>query len=69
MEFEIARTANAVVRIFDELGRVVLEHNAGQLEAGNYKFTLPSHGINSGIYSIVVSSGEQVLTGRVVVAN
>lgn len=69
VEFEVVRTGNASIRIFDELGRVVLEHNAGQLEAGNYKFTLPSHGINSGIYSIVVSAGEQVLTGRVVVAN
>ncbi len=69
VEFEVARSSSVGIWLFDELGRVVLEFSMGFLEEGNYRYTLPSQGIASGVYNVVVSAGELILTGRVVLAD
>jgi len=69
LEFELLHSTNTLIRMYDDLGRIVLEQDGGYLEYGKYNIQIPAMGISSGAYTIIVVAGERILSGRVIIAN
>jgi hypothetical protein len=52
------------IRIFDATGRLVYEEKEQQ--EGSFVRNLDLRGLSAGMYQVIVNSGNEVMTGRLV---
>ncbi len=57
--YTVTTFAPVVIRLIDNIGRIVTEINEGELSKGSYMLTIPVSGIAQGTYRCVVQSGNQ----------
>jgi hypothetical protein len=69
VKFELKKSENVTVEIVNVLGEVVSSINRGALVAGEQKMNLNVDNLNSGIYFVRVTAGNEVSTQRVSVIN
>tara|TARA_R110002049_G_scaffold134601_3_gene294078 strand:- start:346 stop:2442 length:2097 start_codon:yes stop_codon:yes gene_type:complete len=65
VKFELKKSENVTVEIVSVLGEVVSSINRGTLAAGEQKMRLDVDNLNSGIYFVKVTAGNEVSTQRV----
>lgn len=65
--FSLEGTTVADIRLYDLSGRMVMNVLQQELPAGNYKAEINAAELHSGIYTIVLRAGDQVLQSKLVV--
>lgn len=65
VKFELKKSENVTVEVVSILGEVVTSINRGSLVAGEQKMSLNVDNLNSGIYFVKVTAGNEVSTQRV----
>ncbi|MEO0626488.1 MAG: T9SS type A sorting domain-containing protein, partial [Bacteroidota bacterium] len=58
LSFNLSRTENLEVAVFDLLGRPVSNLNLGRVNGGRQQIELPTDQLASGMYTVVLSNGQ-----------
>ena len=66
IEFELAKTANAVIAVYDILGRQIESWDLGELQAGTHRFSWDGRDLPSGVYFYRVNAGIFKATKKMV---
>jgi hypothetical protein len=66
IRFAVPEAASVSLRVYDLIGREVMQLQEGVLPAGRYEVTVHSTGMSSGVYFYVFKAGSYVETRRMV---
>jgi photosystem II stability/assembly factor-like uncharacterized protein len=67
MAFDLASGSYVSLRLYDELGIVRSDIFEGEMHAGHYEIQFSSQELANGVYSIVLSTGENRAVGRLLI--
>lgn len=63
-DFEMVTPAEVSIKVLDAMGRVVLDRNAGTLEAGKHTLPLITNSLASGTYTYQLYIGNNLAVGK-----
>jgi flagellar hook assembly protein FlgD len=62
--FNLDKSASVTINVYDALGRVVYTAPAQQMNSGTQQVTVPVATLASGVYNVVLSTGNGSVTER-----
>lgn len=65
--FTLAEDKNINISVFDMTGKQITLLANGRYKAGGYTLNLPAAGLNRGLYFCVITSGEKIITKKIIV--
>ncbi|MDH5399957.1 MAG: T9SS type A sorting domain-containing protein, partial [Cyclobacteriaceae bacterium] len=63
----LAKREVVSIRMYDQLGELVYQHKPGYLASGMNEISIPIHGLNSGMYYMIVETPDARMVHRVMV--
>ena len=67
VEFNLAKTSDVSILIYNLLGESVLSNKLGEMNAGMHSLKLDGQNFNSGIYFITLNAGNNKITKKVII--
>jgi hypothetical protein len=65
ISIELTNNENVSINVYNALGQLVFTEIPGNLNAGNHSFNFNTESLNSGIYNIVISTGNSSVTKKI----
>ena len=67
ISFELNEAGQVNISLVNLLGEVALQHSEGRRQKGSYRETLSLEGLQPGIYFVMATFGEQVVTEKLII--